>query len=100
MPTYKFYCDECNEEWTERQSLLLDRSEHVSECSKCGKTCQNIAVGGTGFQFAGRCMNKQLGDFPDYTNKVNSEAMQDAEQMEKIHDAKQREDLKNNQEKE
>lgn len=94
MPTYKFYCDDCDGSWTARQSLLLDGSDHVSDCPKCGKKCQNIALGGTGFQFAGRSMNKQLGDFPDYTAKVNQDAMKDADQMEKIHDAKQREDLK------
>lgn len=100
MPTYKFHCDECNEEWTERQDLLLDGSEHISKCPKCSKECKNTALGGTGFQFAGRHMNKQLGDFPDYTDKVNRGAMKDAEQMEKIHDAKQREDRKKEKEKE
>lgn len=94
MPTYKFYCDDCNESWTMRQSLLLDGSDHVAKCPKCDKECKNIALGGSGFQFAGRYMNKQLEDFPDYTNKVNRGAMEDADQMEKIHDAKQREDLK------
>ena len=95
MPTYKFHCDECNEEWTERQSLLLDGlSEHISKCPECDKECKNIALGGTGFQFAGRHMNKQLQGFPDYTSKVNQGAVKDAEQMEKIHDAKHREDLK------
>ncbi|KKK79674.1 hypothetical protein LCGC14_2831120 [marine sediment metagenome] len=93
VPTYKFRC-ECNKEWTERQALSLDGSEHVSKCPKCGKECQNIALGGTGFQFAGRSMNKQLRDFPDYTDKVNRDAMKDADQMEKIHDARQREDSK------
>jgi len=67
---------------------------HTSKCSKCNKECQNIALGGTGFQFAGRHMNQQLGGFPDYTDKVNRGAMEDAKQMEKIHDAKHREDLK------
>ena len=94
MPTYKFYCDKCNEKWTELQSLLLNGLEHTSKCSKCDKKCQNIALGGTGFQFAGRHMNKQLEGFPDYTNKVNRGAAEDAEQMEKIHDVKHREDLK------
>jgi len=48
VPTYKFCC-ECNEEWTERQILLLNGSEHTSKCPKCSKVCQNIALGGTGF---------------------------------------------------
>jgi len=73
---------------------LLDGSEHVSKCPKCDKECKNIAIGGTGFQFAGRHMNKQLEDFPDYTHNVNRGAMKDAVQMEKIHDVKQRENLK------
>lgn len=94
MPTYKFYCADCNESWTERQSLLLDGSNHVSKCSKCGKECQNAAFGGTGFQFAGRNMNKQLTGFPDYEAKVNKDAEKDADQIEKIHDVKQREDSK------
>lgn len=94
MPTYKFHCDECNKEWTERQSLLLDGSDHTSKCPKCKKECQNTALGGSGFQFAGRYMNKQLEGFPDYTDKVNRDAINDADQMEKIHDAKQREDCK------
>ena len=94
MPTYKFHCTKCNEKWTERQTLLLDGAEHTSKCPKCDKECRNIALGGTGFQFAGRGMNKQLEGFPDYTNKVNQGAVKDAEQMEKIHDAKQREDRK------
>lgn len=95
MPTYKFQCTECDEEWTERQSLLLEGSEHVSNCPKCGKECENIALGGSGFQFAGRNMNKQLKGFPDYSHKVNQGAEEDAEEMERIHDAKSREDLKN-----
>jgi len=94
MPTYKFYCDQCDEEWTERQSLLFNGSEHTSKCPKCEKECINIAVGGTGFQFSGRHLNKQLHGFPDYENKVNKGAEEDAEQMEKIHDAKQYEDKK------
>jgi hypothetical protein len=94
VPTYKFYCNVCDEKWTELQGLLLDGTDHVSKCSKCGKVYKNTAIGGTGFQFAGKHMNKQLRDFPDYTNRVNCAAGKDAEQMEKIHDAKQREDLK------
>jgi len=94
VPTYKFYCKKCNEEWTERQSLLLDGSEHTSKCPKCNTECVNTALGGSGFQFAGRYMNKQLEGFPDYTQRVNQGAIEDAEQMEKIHDAKYREDLK------
>lgn len=70
----------------------MDGSEHTSKCLKCNKECKNIALGGTGFQFAGRSMNKQLEGFPDYTAKINRDAMKDADQMEKIHDAKQRED--------
>ena len=100
MPTYKFHCDKCDEEWTERQTLLLDGQEHTSKCPKCDKECKNTAFGGTGFQFAGRHMNKQLKDFPDYTNNVNQGAAKDAEQMEKIHDAKQCEDRKKEKEKE
>lgn len=92
MPTYKFYCDKCNEEWTERQSLLLDGSDHTSRCSKCGKECKNIAIGGTGFQFSGKHLNKQLRGFPDYTSKVNRGAEEDAKQAEQIYDAKQCED--------
>jgi len=98
MPTYKFKCTDCDIEWTERQSLLLDGSRHTAKCAECGKECQNTALGGTGFQFAGRQMNKQLSDFPDYTNDVNRDASRDAEQMEKIHDAKQREDTKRTEE--
>lgn len=95
MPTYKFYCAECDKGWTERQKLLLNgTTTHTSKCPKCDRECKNTALGGTGFQFAGRGMNKQLGGFPDYTNKVNQGAMKDAEQMEKIHDVKQREDRK------
>lgn len=94
VPTYKFYCTKCNEKWTERQTLLLDGTEHTSKCPKCDEECRNIALGGTGFQFAGRGMNKQLEGFPDYANKINRGAMEDAEQMEKIHDAKHREDRK------
>lgn len=94
MPTYKFHCDSCNESWTELQSLLFDGSDHISVCHICGKKCQNIALGGTGFQFAGRHLNKQLEDFPDYTDKVNKGADKDAKLMEKTYDAKQREDKK------
>jgi len=79
---------------------LLNGSEHTSKCPKCNKECKNIALGGTGFQFAGRYMNKQLEGFPDYTTKVNNDASKDAEQMEKIYDAKQREDLKKEKKKE
>ena len=94
VPTYKFHCDKCNEQWTERQTLLSNGSKHTSKCPKCGENCQNTALGGTGFQFAGRHMDKQLQGFPDYTDKVNRGAVKDAEQMEKIHDAKHREDSK------
>lgn len=94
MPTYKFHCVECDKDWTECQPLLLDGSEHTSKCSKCNKVCRNTALGGTGFQFAGRGMNKQLQGFPDYTDKINRDAEKDAEQMEKIHDATHREDRK------
>jgi len=94
VPTYKFHCDECNKEWTEIQGILLDGTEHMSKCSKCSKECKNTALGGTGFQFAGKHMNKQLEGFPDYTRKINKGATEDAEQMEKIHDARQREDRK------
>jgi len=98
VPTYKFHCDKCNEDWTELQGILLDGSEHTSKCPKCAKECKNTALGGTGFQFAGRGMNKQLQDFPDYTSKVNQDAVKDAEQMEKIHDVKHREDSKKEEE--
>jgi len=94
VPTYKFNCADCDKEWTELQGILLDGSEHTSKCPKCSKECQNTALGGSGFQFAGRNMNKQLKGFPDYTNKVNRDAVKDAEQMEKIHDVKQCEDRK------
>ena len=95
MPTYKFHCSECNEKWTERQPLLMDGAEHTSKCPKCDKECRNIALGGTGFQFAGRGMNKQLEGFPDYTDKINKGAMEDAEQAERVHDARQKEQIKN-----
>ena len=94
MPTYKFHCDLCDKSWTELQSLLFDGSDHVSACPKCGKECKNIALGGTGFQFAGKHLNKQLKGFPDYTAKVNEGADKDAKIMEKTHDAKQHEDKK------
>ena len=81
--------------WTERQSLSTDSAEHTAQCPTCKETCKNTAFGGTGFQFTGRHMNKRLRGFPDYTAKVNQSADDDAAQMEKIHDAKQREDLKN-----
>ena len=93
MPTYKFQCT-CGNTWTERQALSTDSAKHTAECSKCKNVCENIALGGSGFQFAGRHMNKQLQGFPDYTSKVNREAEAEADQMEKVHDAKQREDVK------
>ena len=94
MPTYKFYCKACDNTWTARQGLSVDKSIHTAKCPECAKECENIALGGTGFQSVGRHMNKQLEGFPDYTNKVNQGAERDAAQMEKIHDAKNREDSK------
>lgn len=93
MPTYKFQCT-CGNQWTERQALSSGSAEHTAECSECNAVCENLALGGTGFQFTGRHMNKRLHDFPDHTNRVNRGADADAEQMEKLHDVKQREDLK------
>ena len=94
MPTYKFHCDNCQESWTVLQPLLLDGSTHTSPCPKCNEACENTAFGGSGFQFAGKHMNKRLKGFPDNSSKINRGAAKDAEQMEKIHDAKQREDSK------
>lgn len=101
MPTYAFKCKDCNEKWTEQQSINIKQNNHISKCPKCGKECKNIAFGGTGFQFSGRLLNKQLTDFPDYANKISREADKEAEEMEKYHDAyikemKQKDDKENN----
>ncbi len=87
MPTYAFKCSKCNKKWTEQQSINIKQESHVSICPKCGEACKNIAFGGSGFQFSGRFLNKQLTDFPDYANKINRQADKDAEEMEKCHDA-------------
>ena len=87
MPTYAFECKDCAERWIEWQSINIKQEAHTSCCSKCGKQCTNVAFGGSGFQFSGRLLNKQLTDFPDYANKINREADKDAKEMEKTHDA-------------
>ena len=88
MPTYKFYCKKCNRGWEELQQM---NDSHVSKCKKCGTECENIAFGGQGFRFGGRYMNKRLKGFPDHTAKVNKEADDNAEEMEKHHDQHLRE---------
>lgn len=87
MPTYLFVCPDCEERWTEQQSIKIKQDAHVSKCPKCKRECENSAFGGSGFQFSGRLLNKQLTDFPDYANKINRQAEEEAEKMEKAHDA-------------
>lgn len=82
-----FKCPDCDIQWTEQQSINIQQKAHVANCSKCGRTCENVAFGGSGFQFAGRLLNKQLTDFPDYANKINRQANEEAQDMEKHHDA-------------
>jgi putative FmdB family regulatory protein len=94
MPTYEFKCVNCNEKWTEQQSINIKQTAHTSKCPKCTRECENIAFGGTGFQFSGRLLNNQLTDFPDYANKINRGAEKDAKEMEKYHDAYIREHMK------
>jgi len=91
MPTYEFRCDKCNKSWSEQQSM---NQEHLSKCPKCQQECKNIAFGGTGFQFAGRLLNKQLHGFPDYENKTNKKADKEGEEMEKDYDTYVKERLR------
>jgi len=91
MPTYVFKCEDCNEHWEEHQSIT---DVHISNCPKCKKECENMAFGGSGFQFSGRLLNKQLTDFPDYANKITRDADKDAADMEKTYDAYVEETLK------
>jgi len=91
MPTYKFHCDKCNFMWTVQQKV---GENHIANCSKCGKECKNTSFGGTGFQFAGKHMNKQLHGFPDNEHKTNQGADKDAEEMEKAHDQVMKEEAK------
>ena len=88
MPTYKFRCKgNCEKEWTEKQSLLLNGKKHVSKCPLCQKEAESIPSGGTGTLMKGRNMNKYLEGFPDHTDAKNKEAVREGVELEKKHDA-------------
>jgi len=87
MPTYRFKCPKCNKTWEERQPILLNGKEHTSVCSSCNTLCKNNSFGGTGTLLKGRYLNKYLEGFPDHTDKLNKQADEEGEQLEKKHDA-------------
>lgn len=91
MPTYKFVCTECEQEWAKTQKV---DQVHVDTCAGCGKVCENVAFGGSGFQFAGKSLNKQLTGFPDYAHDVNKQADKEGEEMEKMYDQNLKEKMR------
>ncbi len=64
MPTYEYYCTECNFEFEEFQSIA---SEPITHCPKCDGKVQRKISGGTGLIFKGSGFY-----ITDYKNKKNS----------------------------
>ena len=50
MPTYNYYCGECDDHFSCFQKMS---EESFSICKKCGHTIERIITGGTGLIFKG-----------------------------------------------
>ncbi len=70
MPTYEYYCTDCNFEFEEFQSIA---SEPIQICPKCNGNVKRKISGGTGLIFKGSGFY-----ITDYKNK-NSTANKPAE---------------------
>lgn len=66
MPTYEFYCSECNNSFEKWFSMS---EEHITNCPNCGsKNVRKIFSAGSGILFKGSGFYTT-----DYKNKQNKE---------------------------